>query len=151
MKNWPKWLWPVVIGGFVIALVIVALVREPIQLDPTTPEGTVQEYLQAISDGDFEAALEALDPESFENCTAADLQRSVWQEDFTASLPSEPGDPSGGRAFVEVTMRFGSGGPVLGGGWDTQETFVLVEHDGFWWITEDPWPYFGFECRDGGF
>lgn len=150
MKNWPKWIWPVVIGGLVIALVVVALAREPVELDPTTPEGVVQEYLQAISDGEFEAAFATLDPESFEGCTAADIQRSVWQESFTASLPTETGDHSGGRALVDVTMRFGNGG-IFGGGWDSREVFVLVQRDGVWWITEDPWPYFSFECRDGGF
>jgi hypothetical protein len=150
MKNWPKWLWPVTIGVVVFVLVVVALVREPVQLDPATPEGTVQQYLQAISGGDFDAARELLDPESFDGCTAADIQRSVWEENFTASLPTEPGDHSGERALVEVTMRFGSGG-VLGGGWESQELFVLVDRDGLWRIAEDPWPYFGWDCREEDF
>jgi len=149
MKDWPKWLWPVVIGGFVIALVLVALAREPVQLDPTTPAGTVQAYLQAISDGDYETALEALDPQSFEGCTAADIRRTVWQDSFTATLPNDV-DDSGERVVVEVTMRFGGQG-VFDRGWESRELFVLTQHDGAWLITEDPWPYFGWDCRDEGF
>ncbi|TDI55747.1 MAG: hypothetical protein E2O96_04660, partial [Acidobacteria bacterium] len=63
-----RWLWPLGIGLTVVALAIVALVREPVQLDPSTPEGTVQEYLQAISDEDYNKAFELLDPEGFEGC-----------------------------------------------------------------------------------
>lgn len=144
MKAGSKWLWPAVIGTVVIALAAIALLREPVLLDPTTPEGTVQEYLQAISDQDFDKAFETLDPESFADCTPSDIQRSGWEENFTASLP-QTSDPSGERVFVEVTMHFGDSG-LFGGGWDSFETFVLVERDGFWWITEDPWPYFRWSC-----
>lgn len=150
MRSSPKWLWPAVIGGLVAALVVIALVRDPILLDPTTPEGTVQEYLQAISDEDWEGAFELLDPDSFEGCDAADIQRVTWQNTFTASLPEEGEPPAGEQVFVVVTMRFGDGGP-FGGGWSSDETFVLISNEGFWWITEDPWPYFHWECTEGDF
>lgn len=150
MKAGPKWLLPVVIGGVVVALASIALLREQVLLDPTTPEGTVQEYLQAISDEDFDRAFETLDPESFEGCTPSDIQRSGWDENFTASLPETSEPPVGERIFVDVTMHFGGGGP-FNGGWDSFETFVLVSNDGFWWITEDPWPYFRWNCAGGDF
>lgn len=150
MKQWPKWLWPVIIGSAVVALVVVALVREPVQLDPATPEGTVQEYLQAISDEDYEAAFELLDPDSFEGCDPLDIQRAGWPDTFTATLPGEQSDHTGERTFVDVTLRFGSGG-VLGTGWESRETFVLVASDGLWWIAEDPWPYFRWACTEEGF
>ena len=150
MNNGPKWLWPAAIGTAVVALIAIALVREPIRLDPTTPEGTVQEYLQALSDRNFDAAFELLDPESFEGCNSSDIQNHFWEDTFTASLVTDDDADHGERAFVDVSMRFGTGG-VLGGGWESNETFVLIANDGLWWITEDPWPYFGWDCRDGGF
>ncbi len=150
MKKNPKWLWPVVIGAAVTALVAIALLREPVQLDPTTPEGTVQQYLQAISDRDYVAAFELLDPESFEDCDPADIGQSRFDESFTASLPQAQDPPAAGRAFVEVTMRFGDGGP-FGGTWESRELFVLISDDDFWWITDDPWPYFKWNCVRGDF
>ena len=131
-----------------VVLAAIALLRDPVLLDPTTPEGPVQEYLQAISDEDYQKAFETLDKESFEGCAPADIARSGWEQNFTASLP-ETSEPTGDRVFVEVTMRFGDGG-LFGGGWDSFETFVLVERDGFWWITEDPWPYFRWTCSGEG-
>lgn len=146
----PVWLLPAGIGLIVIALVVVALVRKPVQLDPDTPEGTVQEYLQAISDEDYEGAFEMLAAEEFDGCVPSDIARYLPSEPFTAGL--EPGDatpPDDQAAFVNVRIRFGSGG-MFGSGWDTWESFQLVSSDGFWWITGDPWPHFVWECTQRG-
>ncbi len=40
-KKRPQWLLPAGIGLIVVVLVVVALVREPVQLDPSTPDGPV--------------------------------------------------------------------------------------------------------------
>ncbi|MFP5330822.1 MAG: hypothetical protein ACLGHX_00440, partial [Acidimicrobiia bacterium] len=41
------------IGAIVVVAALVALTRsEPATLDPSTPEGTAQRYVQAILDGD---------------------------------------------------------------------------------------------------
>lgn len=146
----PAWLLPAGIGLLIIVLVVVALVRDPVQLDPETPEGTVQEYLQAISDDDYERAFELLRPDDFEGCVPSDMRRFVSNEPFTATL-----DPDGGtmtaedRAMVNVRIRFGTDGP-FGSGWETFESFELVSEDGFWWITGEPWPHFFWECRERG-
>lgn len=151
-----RWLFPVLAGGVVIALVVVALVREPVQLDPDTPQGTVQEYLQAIADKDWEGAFEVLDPDAVSGCQPADLARHGPTEPFTATLSGEGADrPVFGEpettvpanaVWVEVTLRFGTTGP-FGTSWETWEWFSLIERDGSWWIVGDPWPYFIWECR----
>lgn len=144
--NRPAWLLPGGISLLVVVLVVVALIRDPVQLDPGTPSGTVQEYLQAISDHDFEAAHELLHPDEFEGCLPSDLERHVTQEPFTASLEStvEPPDDQE-TAVVNVRIRFGTGGP-FGSGWESFESFELVSEDDGWLITGEPWPYFSFEC-----
>lgn len=148
--NRPVWLLPAGIGLLVLVLVVVALVRDPVQLDPETPAGAVQEYLQAISDEDYEAAFELLHPDEFEECFPSDIERHAHNEPFTASLESDREPVSDGdRVLVNVRMRFGTDGP-FGSGWETFESFELVSEDGFWWITGEPWPYFSFECRQGG-
>jgi hypothetical protein len=124
------------IGVAVIALVVIALVREPVVLHPDSPEGTVQEYLQAISDEDYVKALSLLNPDEFENCDISDLARNAPDDPFTATL--------------NVTLRFGSGG-LFGGTWEQYETFFLTSSDGFWWISDDPWPYFTWNCKRGDF
>lgn len=148
--NRPAWLLPGGIGLLVLILVVVALMRDPVQLDPGTPDGTVQEYLQAISDDDFERAYELLHPDEFEDCVPGDIERHASNQPFTASLDSD-GEPlsDGDRVIVNVRMRFGTDGP-FGSGWESFESFELVSEDGFWWITGEPWPYFSFECRQRG-
>ena len=171
--NRARWVWPLGIGFAVVALVIVALVREPIQLDPSTPEGTVQEYLQAISDEDYNKAFELLDPDGFEGCSTSDLARSAPRDSFTATMGFSgngggfapfgqqfdkrfesigPARPSEDLVTVDVTLRFDTGG-VFGGSWDQYETFLLISEDGSWWITDDPnpWPYFTWDCQRGDF
>lgn len=158
--NRARWLGALGIGLAVVALVIVALAREPVQLDPSTAEGTVQQYLQAISDEDYDKAFEVLDPDGFDGCSTSHLARSAPNDAFTATLgfsedakrfpPIDDGDPppSGELVSVEVTLRFGNGG-VFGGSWDQYETFFLISKDGSWWITDDPdpWPYFTWDCK----
>lgn len=149
-SNRPAWLLPAGIGLLVLVLVLVALVRDPVQLDPETPDGTVQEYLQAISDDDYETAFDLLHPDEFEDCVPSDIERQASNEPFTASLESDVEPVSGeDRAIINVRMRFGTDGP-FGSGWETFESFELVSEDGFWWITGEPWPYFSFECRQRG-
>ena len=160
-----RWLVPGGIAVVVIALGAIALLRDPLQLDPDTPEGTVQEYLLAISDEDFERAFKVLHPESFEGCDSADIARSRPREPFSATIDPDgefggfdggfreeppgfaPVDPD---ATVSVILRFGGSGP-FDAGWENYEVFFLVEEDGFWWITGDPWPYFSWNCRQGDF
>lgn len=164
-ENWRRWAVPAGIGVAVVALVVVALVRDPLTLDPDSPEGTVQEYLQAISDERWEDAYAVLDPERFAGCGPSDIASNAPGQPFTASLqPPEgvvqerfeaipPGDgptstttPPDEETIVEVTLRFGDSGPFGSGGWTSYEVFDLVSRDDFWWISGDPWPYFSWRC-----
>lgn len=164
--SWTRWVVPAGIAAVVVALVIVALVRDPVQLDPDTPEGTVQGYLQAVSEERWEDAYEVLDPQRFADCGPADIAAQAPGEPFTASLQAGDGsmvverfEESGGGdvetttttppeadVAVGVTLRFADSGPFGSGGWTTFEVFEVVSRDGFWWISGDPWPYFGWSC-----
>ena len=158
------WLLPAALAVAVIGLVAIALTRGPVELDPNTAEGTVQEYLVALDDRDYERAIELLHPQWAENCDADDL-RNHGRQDFTARLghtsssgivedfgPIGEEFPGGenlpnATEFVDVTISHGDGG--FGGGWDEFVVFELVEDDGFYWIVGDPWPYFTWNCRNG--
>ena len=158
-----RWLVPTGIGVAVVALVAIALLRDPVELDSDTPEGTVQEYLQAISDGDYERAFALVLPESAEGCDASDLAFASPREPFSATLGSPSGEfsehrkippgeseqvlPPGETALVDVTLRFASDGGPFDTGWEQFATFRLISLDGSWWIASDPWPHFTWSCR----
>lgn len=130
----------------VVALVVVALARGPVELDPTTPEGTVQAYLQAISDKDYETALAMVDPDA-ENCTPGDIAYAAPQDPFSATLLETT--VSGDTAIVEVSIRFGSSpGPFEPGDRGFGEVFHLEDRDGVWVIVGTPWPYFEWRCEE---
>ena len=131
----------------VIVLAVVALLREPVQLDPGTPEGVTQAYLQAISDAEYEEAFGYLDPVYYEGCDATSLAKAAPDRGFGASLDEET-QGSTERPLVPVTLRFGNGGGLFSSGYDTYELFELVSVNGEWRITNEAWPYFGWECRE---
>lgn len=161
----PRWAIPAAIALGVVVLVTVALVRDPVHLDPDSPEGTVQEYLQAISDDRWDDAYAVLEEERFAECTPADIAANAPGDPFTASLQTGTGSAVVDRleevtdatttttlapdesATVEVVLRFGDSGPFGGSGWTTHEVFDMVSRDGFWWVSGDPWPYFSWRCR----
>ena len=146
-----RWVWPAVFALGVLVLAVIALNREPVELDPDTPEGAVQAYLQAISDSDFEAAFELLDPEIYDGCTPADLATSVDRgEPFTAVLDTENIADFDDIVSVPARMQFGSSGP-FGNGWTTWETFNVTDTSGEWLIADEAWPYISWACREGDF
>lgn len=143
-----RWWFGFAAVGLVAVLVFIALAREPVLLDPNTPEGVVQRYLQALSDDDYELAFNYLDPEYYEGCDSTALARSAPDEPFTASIEDDE-KTSSDRPLVPVTLRFGTGGGPFDSGWTTYEQFELVSVGGTWLITNEAWPYFGWDCRKG--
>ena len=143
-RRYSIWSWalPTLAIVGVMALVAIALLRGPTTFDATTPEGAVQEYLQAISRADWEAAFAILDPETFERCEPSDIA-AAGQQTFTAAHEST--EELGANTLVAVTLRFGDGG-MFGSGYEQYEQFTLIDLDGFWYITQDPWPYFTWSC-----
>lgn len=165
----PAWLLPAGLGALVVTLASVALLRGPVELDPGTPKGTVQEYLVAIDDERWDDAIEILHEGWRGDCAGSDLE-AFSPDDFSAELGTDFGmsgrvtresfevvaiPPDDGKtapptgpestSTVEVTIHRGSQGG-LGSGWSEHVTFELVEEDDFWWLTGDPWPYFIWSC-----
>ncbi|MGD2042365.1 MAG: hypothetical protein PVJ28_01870 [Acidimicrobiia bacterium] len=165
-RAFSDWLLPVGLGVLVVVLVVVALTRGPVELDPDTPEGTVQEYLLAIDEGRWDDAVAVIHPDWLGECDGEDLSRFA-QGDFTAELGA-PGEFGGGIVreeftvigddlgeplpasdeTVEVTIRHTGTGGVFGAGWDEYVIFEMSDDGEFWWIVSDPWPYFVWNCRE---
>ncbi len=163
----PGWVLPAGLGVLVVALVTIALMRGPVSFEPDTPEGTVQEYLMAVSEERWDDAIEIFQEDWRGGCEGSDLAAAA-PDSFTAELgndrddgripdenfaPVPPGeDPQvtipDDATRVDVTIRRNETG-ALGTGWSENVTFQLVEEDGFWWIIGEPWPYFTWRCGVG--
>lgn len=138
-----KWVFPVVAGAVLLLLTLIALFREPVILDSDTPEGTVQAFLQAIADEDFEAARSYLSTGLREECTATDIASGGPHEPFTATLGRV--EDLGDEALVYVSVRLGIDSSLDAYTFDPGP-YRLKQESGQWGITEVAWPYFFFEC-----
>lgn len=162
----PGWVLPTILVAAIAGLVAVALLRGPTTFDPDTPEGVVQEYLRALDEERWEDALAVVHEDSLGNCDADSIAMFV-HSDFSAELGhdsaggfgggfveqeffpagEEPFIPAAVDATVDVTIIHNGSGGVLGSSWNEFVQFEVTEDDGFWWIVNDPWPYFAWNCR----
>lgn len=130
-----------VVAGLVVVLAVVAGLltarREPPVLDLTTPAGTVQKYVLAITDNDDEAAIALLDPDL--GCKAP---LNTYHPE-RASIAVVSTKISGQRASVVLDITEYGNGPF--DSWSHRETFELAARDSGWIITGNPWPV--YSCK----
>ena len=124
----------------VISVIVVLAGRQPTtQLDEGSPEAAVQQYLQAVSDRDFDQALNFLSDDS--KCTIEDFDRAYIQDSLRIGLSESSGNQT--TAVVTVSIQSSNGDP-FGGTYTEERNFRLVNTDGEWKITGTPWP--NYEC-----
>ncbi len=141
MVEWRRsWVVPTVVGAVLIALTVVALTRQPVELDPSTPEGTVQTFLQAVASQEWENAVALISEDAPESCTATDLARATDRQAFSASL--RDANVFGDSAVVEVTISFAADPEPLGAGaYETRTSYSLQRENDHWLLTGVGWPY----------
>ncbi|MGH8913478.1 MAG: hypothetical protein ACRDZM_03080 [Acidimicrobiia bacterium] len=140
-RKLPAWALPVAGVVAVVALVAIGLSRTPTDLDPETPEGTVQAYIEALVDGDFEAAA------SFwadTDCHPESPVPTGGAPDVSASLVRS--EPNGDDARVVVQITENSQDP-LRGIFEYEEWFSLIREGGSWRIRQPAWPYYDQMCE----
>ena len=124
----------------IVAVIVVLSVNEPVaQLDKDSPEGTVQQYLGAITDKDFSQAMDYLASDS--KCTIQDFERAYIQDSLRIGLSDLT--TTADSASVTVKIDTSSGDPFYGGYSETQ-TFTLTKEESGWKVTGIPWPT--YEC-----
>ena len=141
-RRLPGWVLPVVGVLAVVALVLIGLNREPEQFDPATPEGTVQSYIAALVDGDFETAA------SFwadDGCHPASMEPTGGAPDISATLVSVDGDDEDATVVIGITDNTTD---PLNGIYEFQEWFTLVNDDDGWKIRQLSWPYYDQMCEE---
>lgn len=134
-----------ILGTVIAAIAAVALIAilavkdSSAQLDSDSPEGTVQQYLTAITAKDFDQALTYLASET--KCTVEDFDRAYVQDSLRILLSGTT--DSATTASVTVTIEASNSDPFYNGYAETQ-TFRLTKDDSGWKITGIPWPT--YEC-----
>ena len=98
-RKLPAWVLPGLGVLAVIALVAAGLLRETPDLDPSTPEGTVQAYLEAVFAGDTEAASQHTEGECDPNIGGGSPTQGV-----SASLVSVEGDDQLATVVVQLSQ-----------------------------------------------
>ncbi len=127
----------VIAAVVVLALIVVFTRGAPAPLDPSTPQGVVQTYSQAVIAGDRPAAQQLLTAKVREKCDRADPYPSSNQRVTLVST-----SVTGHTAVVQVSMSSNSGGGPFGGPeYQSEGRFTLVSEGGFWRIDSAPWEF----------
>lgn len=129
----------IAVGLLVVIALVVVLVRSGVResLDPSTPEGVVQRYAQAVLDGDDEAAGE------YVASTGSSEECDYYERgDLNLRLTFQETDISGSHATVRVSMTQSYGGDLFSNydySWDAD--FTLVKSGDSWLIEETPYEF----------
>ena len=126
------------VGAVVLLAILAGVVvgrRTTPALDPRTPEGVVQEYLQSVIAGNYPVAAKLLSPSS--GCGATDVS-SVYAPG-TAQIVLDHTAVNGDHAVVTVDVTEGSGDPFGSSGYSHTERITVQRNGGVWKITGSPW------------
>jgi hypothetical protein len=135
----------IVVAILVVAAIIVVLTGEGVvELDPTTPEGVVQQYMNHAIDDDEDEAIALLNVDPNE-CTH--IRAEVTYDRDAIRIVLGDVEIDGDEAEVDVTITRSSGEPLDNYEWTEDLRFELVSVDGAWKIDEAPWPFVVCEER----
>jgi hypothetical protein len=142
--------WLVGVGIAVVAVVLVGAVVAAtggrVRAFPEgSPERTVQLYLEAVADGDEDAASEYLSADLKRRCDELGPRGEPifyqGREGVRAALEEATVREGLARVRVRITQVYGD--DPFGGGESTHtQQFELRQEDGNWRFVESPWPLF---------
>ena len=130
-----------------VVAVVVAIVEEEESFGDGTPEATVQGFLKAVQDEEFQLAHGFLSQELSEDCTFDQFfsraggpgAGSLRYERISLKQTKFQGD----RAFVTVRItNFRGSGPFGTSESSHEQTFILSRQDDTWLFSLYPWPFF---------
>ena len=137
-----RWLVAVIVALVVVAATAIATTltvgrAEPAELPADTPEGTVQRYLLAIVDRDYDAAHALLAADLQEGCSAAELRLGARQyEDFEFTARLAGTRVVGEETEVTVRVSERSDPPPFGPGESTQTQHYRLSETPEGWRLE---------------
>lgn len=133
-----------VAGIVVLAVVagVVSALRPVSEFELGTPEATVQAFLQAVFEGDEEAAEGYLAAAS--GCDASDIERARTDNSSRVVLRESDIEDRSARVTVEIVSS-SDDGPFDVDEYSQRRTYDLVRESGEWRLSDAPWPL--FSCR----
>lgn len=141
-------LW--VLIGITVVLVIVAIIvvttrgDTTTDFEPGTPEHTVQQFVQAVLDGDTEQADALVSADDKDTWRTDDCGIAPTDGDADARVVLIDTDVTGDDAIVYVLVSELRGFTFIGPDQSTyREQFTLIRDGDGWLITVVPWPFFG--------
>ena len=136
----PNRILVLVLAATVLAVAIVIVVinkTTETKFDTNSPQGAVQNYLEAIYAGNTLKAAGYLDKSSF--CTVQDLDQLGVQT--KPRVLFENSSILGNTAQVKINVEFDAGSP-MGNVTNESHTLRLVRSGPSWKLTGIPWPLF---------
>ena len=143
--------WWLIGGGvflffLVIASIVMSILEEADQMSEGTAEWTVQRFISASLDNNFDLAYSFLSGDVQSNCSVEDfadnLRSDLSDREYRIVLDSVV--PVGTSTLVKVTItEFESDGFLGSSEWSHSEKFTLHELGGTWLLTKYQWPYDG--------
>lgn len=130
----------VVLALAVAVAAIVTSMRPTPQLDPDTPEGTVQAFFQAVEADDWEGVRTLLSARLQEDCEASELAQ--FRDDVDRAVISDV-EAAGSETIVKVrASRVVVDDPFNPYSFDDTFQFVLSQEDGQMVVSELPWQFY---------
>ena len=131
-------------GGIIVALLLVAGIlnatREVEPLDPATPEGVVQLFMNAVLDGNEFETKQYLSADFQDECEFNNNFRR-GEGSFVEANLVDITVRADDRAEVEVKITEGSYGLFESYDYSHREQFLLEKSNGDWLITDLTWPW----------
>lgn len=126
------------LGALVVLTIVLLAVRSPASFEPGTPEHTVQQYLQAVLDGDERRAATYFSEES--RCSAEDFRYGTPVRNVRITLVDS--EDFGDEAEVTVRIRFDETAIDRLASYDREEFFRLASEGGEWKLVGEAWPIY---------
>ena len=132
--------------ALVVASVVVALREREASLDEGTPEATVQQFLRAVEDEDYQLVHSLFAEDLIEDCTVEELfsgntpvESRLKNDRITLERTSTVNE----TVFVTVRVSQVRGsGPFGASESSFEQRFALRQEDGEWRFSDYPWPFF---------
>ena len=131
----------IAVGVLVVLAVAFTFVERP-RLDPDTPEGVVQRYLQAVVEGRQSVARSYLSDRLQDECDSR-FPRYLSRDAYRIEWVDTVVDGSEARVYVLVAEDDLG---VFGSYYEFDAGFTLWESADGWRITDQEWPW--YECSE---
>ncbi len=136
----PHRILAIIVGLFTIIAIIVALSltsQTEKDLNPSSPEGTVASFLEAVFDEKSDVAASFLASDS--KCQEEDFDRAYLPDSRQVRLIDS--EITSGIARVKVDVEMSSGDPFTSP-FSESHTYRLQANEGTWKIEGIPWPLY---------